>query len=84
MQAVKAIYKEGQIHLLSPMPNIKEAELFIIILDKDNQTNSVAKTFHVEASGSEAAFQTIGLSNFFDTEDDRDVDWEELFDVKPR
>jgi hypothetical protein len=84
MQAVKAIYKEGNIHLLSAIPEVKEAELFIIVLDKDDQASGVAKSFRTETSRSEEEFQTIGLTNFFDTEDDNNVDWEELFDVKPR
>jgi len=84
MQAVKAIYREGNIHLLSPMPGVKEAELFIIVLDKDDQASAVAKSFSAETSSSEDEFQIIGLTNLFDTEDDNNVDWEELFDVKPR
>ena len=84
MQAVKAIYKEGTIHLLSPMPEVKEAELFIIVLDKDEQTRGVIKSFPIETSNSIGEFQTIGLTNFFDTEDDNNIDWEELFDAKPR
>jgi hypothetical protein len=84
MQAVKAIYKEGNIHLLSPMPGVKEAELFIIVLDKDDQASGVAQSFRTKTSSSEEEFQAIGLTSFFDTEDDNNVDWEELFDVKPR
>lgn len=84
MQAVKAVYKEGKIHLLSPLPEVKEAELFIIVLDKDDQASGVAKSFRTETSSSEEEFQAIGLTSFFDTEDDNNVDWEELFDVKPR
>jgi len=70
MQAVKAIYKEGNIHLLSPMPKVKEAELFIIVLDKNDQASGVTKSFRTETSSSEEEFQTIGLTSFFDTEDD--------------
>lgn len=84
MQAIKAIYKEGNIHLLSPLVGVREAELFVIVLDKDDQASGVAKSFRTEASSSEEEFQTIGLTSFFDTEDDNNVDWEELFDVKPR
>ena len=33
---------------------------------------------------SEEEFKALGLKAFFDTEDDADVDWEEVFDVKNR
>lgn len=84
MQAIKAIYKEGNIHLLSPLVGVSEAELLVIVLDKDDQTNKEAESPHVAASSSDQEFQTIGLTGFFDTEDDNNVDWEELFDVKAR
>ena len=37
MQAVKAVYKEGNIHLLTPLVGVNEAELFVIVMDKDDQ-----------------------------------------------
>lgn len=67
MQAIKALYKEGKIQLLSPLQGITEAELFIIVLDKSEQD-----------------FNAIGQANFFDTDEDNNVDWEAIFDVKPR
>lgn len=84
MQAVKAVYKEGKVHLLTPLVGVSEAELFVIVLDKDDQANGVAQPFQAVASTSEQEFQAIGLNSFFDTEDDNDVNWEELFDVKAR
>jgi len=84
MQAVKAIYKEGNIQLLSPLQGVTEAELFVIVLDKAEQTGSVVTTFQPVAINSEQEFKAIGLSNFFDTNEDNNVDWEDLFDVKPR
>ncbi len=85
MQAVKAIYKNGNIQLLSPLKDIEEAELFVIVLDKNDQMGSVAESFRVrESSSSEDDFQAIGLAGFFDTEEDNNIDWEELFDAKPR
>jgi hypothetical protein len=84
MQAVKAIYKEGNIQLLTPLVGVREAELFVIVLDKDDQTNGVAQSFFAATSNAEQDFQSIGLTSFFDTEDDNNVDWEELFDVKAR
>ncbi len=84
MQAVKAIYKNGNIQLLSPLKGIEEAELFVIVLDKNDQTSGVAESFRARESSSEDDFQAIGLAGFFDTEEDNNVDWEELFDAKPR
>ena len=82
MQAVKAVYKEGNIQLLTPLVGVNEAELFVIVLDKDDKTNGVAQSFFAAPSTAEQDFQTIGLTHFFDTDDDNNVDWEELFDVK--
>ena len=84
MQAVKAVYKEGNIHLLTPLVGVSDAELYVIVLDKDDQVSGVAQSFRAIASNSEQEFQAIGLTSFFDTEDDNNVDWEELFDVKAR
>jgi hypothetical protein len=64
MQAVKAVYKEGNIHLLTPLVGVSEAELFVIVLDKDDQASEVAQSFHAVASNSELEFQAIGLSSF--------------------
>ena len=52
-------------------------------LDKDDQTE-VAQSFFAATSTAEQDFQTIGLTSFFDADDDNNVDWEELFDVKAR
>jgi hypothetical protein len=84
MQAVKAIYKDGHIHLLSPLLGVDEAELFVIVLDKDDAAGGVARSFRTAPSTSEEEFQAIGLAGFFDTEDDSNVDWEDIFDVKSR
>ena len=84
MQAVKAVYKEGNIQLLTPLIGVNEAELFVIVLDKDDQTNGVAQSFYAATSNAEQDFQTIGLTHFFNADDDNNVDWEDLFDVKSR
>ena len=84
MQAIKAIYKEGSIQLLEPLKDVQEAELFVIVLDKDETTGSVVSTFQASANNSEDDFKAIGLASFFDTQDDSNVDWEDMFDVKPR
>ena len=84
MQAVKAVYKEGNIQLLAPLSGVNEAELFVIVLDKDDTTNGVAQAFYAATSSAEQDFQTIGLTHFFNAVDDNNVDWEDLFDVKAR
>ncbi len=45
MQAVKALYKEGNVHLLTPIVGINEAELFVIVLDKNTQSDGIAQSF---------------------------------------
>lgn len=80
MQAVKALYKEGGIHLLTPIVGVDEAELFVIVLDKNTDASGIAQSFR----NAEQNFQSIGIASFFDTEDDNNIDWEEVFDVKPR
>jgi len=53
-------------------------------LDKDEQANGVAQSFFSAKSTAEQDFKTIGLTSFFNTDDDNNVDWEDLFDVKAR
>ena len=84
MQAVKALYKDGSIQLLEPLNGIKEAELFIIVLDKDNKSSNTAQSFISEELSSEQDFKAIGLTSFFNTDEDNNVDWEDMFDVKLR
>ncbi len=84
MQTVKALYKKGNIQLLTPIQGVDEAELFIIVLDKDSQTTAQIKTFSPQQTSSEEDFKSIGLAGFFDGYEDNDVDWEDFFNVKPR
>ncbi|RKZ38889.1 MAG: hypothetical protein DRQ49_13065 [Gammaproteobacteria bacterium] len=73
MLAIKGHYKNGQVKLLNPIPNVEEAELYIVVVEKPKIIKS-----------SEEEFEEIGLHSFFDTNDDKDVDWEDVFDVKNR
>ncbi len=84
MQAVKALYKDGRIQLLEPLQGVTEAELFVIVLDKNEQTGNVVTTFSPIDVNSDQEFKSLGLASFFDTNEDNNVDWEEMFDVKPR
>ena len=84
MQAVKALYKQGHIELLAPLQGITEAELFVIVLDKTEQTGDVFSSFRPINLNSEQDFKAIGLSSFFDTNEDNNVDWEDMFHVERR
>lgn len=84
MQAIKALYKQGNIQLLEPLQGVEEAELFIIVLDNNKDSSNFAQSFIANASNSEQDFKAIGLNNFFNTDEDNNVDWEDMFDVKAR
>jgi len=82
MQAVKALYKHGNIELLEPLTGVEEAELFIVVLDKKEQNSDAVRTFLATEKNSEQEFKSIGLASYFATDEDNEVDWEEVFDVK--
>jgi hypothetical protein len=84
MQAVKALYKQGRIELLAPLQGVTEAELFVIVLDKTEQTSEIVRSFRPIEANSEQDFKALGLSSFFDTNEDNNVDWEDMFDAKRR
>lgn len=84
MQAVKAIYRDGNIQLLEPLMGVENAELLVVVLDREGSTGLPAASFRPVPSDSEQDFQALGMASFFDTHDDSQVDWEEVFDVKSR
>lgn len=84
MQAIKAIYDKGQIQLLSPIEGVDHAELYILVLDENQKREVSVQQFAARTATSEQEFKALGLKAFFDTEDDENVDWEEVFDVKGR
>ncbi len=84
MQAVKALYKQGRIELLTPIKGVTEAELFVIVLDEIEQTGDATLPVRPVEVNSEQDFKALGLSSFFDTHEDNSVDWEDMFDVKQR
>ncbi|MBZ4195088.1 MAG: hypothetical protein LAE24_12415 [Candidatus Contendobacter sp.] len=85
MQTVKASYRNGNIQLLTPLTGVEQAELLIVVLDHEGETKgAVAASFQSLPSHSEQDFKALGLASFFDTNDDNQVDWEDVFDVKPR
>ena len=84
MQAIKALYQQGQVHLLEPITNVDEAELLVIVLDKHAIAGSAVKTLIPLDSNSEQDFKALGLTHFFDTDEDQNIDWEDYFNVKAR
>lgn len=84
MQAVKAIYRDGNIQLLAPLAVVEDAELLVVVLDREGKTGIPAMSFCSLPIDSEQDFKAMGLASFFDTDDDSQVDWEEVFDVKSR
>jgi hypothetical protein len=87
MLTVKGIYKEGRIELCESLGDIKVADLFIVVMPREGaeeRTGPVRKVFKDMVMEPEAEFKQMGLVNFFDTQDDKDVDWEEAFGLKDR
>jgi hypothetical protein len=87
MIAIKAQYNDGKIELLEPIPpEIHRAKLNIVIIPDEpvsGSDNPVEKYFR-ETPDSLKDFQLTGLQSFFDTEDDRNVDWDEVFGLKEK
>lgn len=84
MHAIKALYRNGNIELLSPLSATEDAELLIVVLDRDGHTGIPSETLRRSPSTSEEDFRALGMASFADDGDDQDVDWEEVFDVQPR
>ena len=51
-----------------------------IVLDKDNNTGGGVTQFQFGERCVEQEFKAIGMASFFDTSEDNNVDWEDLFD----
>ena len=51
-----------------------------IVLDKDNNTGGGVTQFQFGERCVEQEFKAIGMASFFDTSEDDNVDWEDLFD----
>ena len=84
MLAIKAHYHQGRIEFIEPMPtDILSAELNIIVIPLAGKTETaIPADEYMQARSSEEEFKQIGLSAFFDTEDDCNVDWEDYFGLK--
>ncbi|MBU1858269.1 MAG: hypothetical protein KKC28_14925 [Verrucomicrobia bacterium] len=85
MLAIKGYYRQGHIELAEPIPSdIQSAELKIVVIPSQDSGKSAipADAYHVRCHTSEKEFKQIGLTAFFDTDDDVHVDWEKYFGLK--
>jgi len=79
MLAVKGHYEHGRVELLESIEGIDEAEVIVVVSKALKRGTPVD-----EGSDKTDAFQMAGMETFFDNDEDVDVDWEEVFDVKDR
>jgi hypothetical protein len=85
MLAIKANYKDGKITFIEQIPDqIRKAKLTIIVEpdDEPEKISIPAQEFMVMEKESESDYKLIGLNSFFDTEDDKNVNWEDYFGLK--
>ena len=85
MIAIKADYSNGKITFIDAMPErIKKARLTIVVeSDDEPEKKSISdQEFALAQKDSELEFQLIGLNSFFDTEDDKNLNWEDYFGLK--
>ena len=85
MLVLKANYDNGVITLIEPMPeNIKTAKLTVVVENIDNDEKLVIPgiEFNSTAKESETEYKLIGLHSFFNSEDDKNINWEDYFGLK--
>jgi hypothetical protein len=85
MLAIRANYKDGKITFIEQIPDqIRKAKLTIIFEPEDEpeKMSIPAQEFMVMEKESEVEYKLIGLHSFFDTEDDKNINWEEYFGLK--
>lgn len=84
MLAIKAKYQNGKITLLDAIPEkVKRAMLTIVVEPDEQENESVpAQEFKSTPISSEADFEAIGMNAFFNTEDDKNINWEDYFGLK--
>lgn len=80
MHAIKALYRNGNIELLSPLSAADDTELLILVLDREGRTGIPSETLRRGPSTSEEEFRALGMASFANDSDAPDVDWEEVFD----
>ena len=85
MLAIKANYKDGKITFIEQMPaQIRKAKLTILVEpdDEPEKMTIPAQEFMVMEKDSETEYKLIGLNSFFDTENDKNINWEDYFGLK--
>ncbi len=86
MFAVKGYYEDGQIYFSEALPpDITRAKLTIVI--EPEETQEARPSIHMDGyrvsrQNAEDDFKKLGLYNFFTTDDDANVDWEEHFGIR--
>ena len=87
MLAIKGKLKNGKIEILEPIEDIKSADLYIVVIpDTVHKADyeTAHEVFQSRVMESEEEFKRLGLTSFFNTEDDKNVDWEDVFGLKNR
>lgn len=85
MLTIKGYYRRGHIELAEPIPSdIQSAELNIVVIPSQDSGKSArpADVYRGRCHTSEEEFKQIGLTAFFDTDDDVHVDWEKYFGLE--
>ena len=85
MLTIKANYKDGKITFIEQMPaQIRKAKLTILVEpdDEPEKTSIPAQEFMIMEKDSEAEYKLIGLNSFFDTDNDKNINWEDYFGLK--
>lgn len=84
MLAIKANYQNGKITFLDAMPEkIKKARLTIVVEPEENEASYMpGQEFRNEPVNSETEFEAIGMNEFFNDENDKNIDWEDYFGLK--
>lgn len=84
MLAIKANYQNGVITFLDAMPEkVKKARLTIVVEPDEQDNNFIpSQEFKSASINSEAEFEAIGLSAFYDGENDKNINWEDYFGLK--
>ena len=82
MLAVKGHYRHGRVELDAPIPGLDEAEVMVVV---GSATRFASANSPVEDAWNKMdAFEAAGLATFFEGNDDENVNWMEIFDVKSR
>ena len=85
MLSISANYKDGKITFIDQMPvQIRKAKLTILVepVDELEKSDVPAQEFIDMEKDSEIDYKLIGLNSFFDTETDKNINWEDYFGLK--